>query len=141
MEEFEMRKRLSLFIFVMMIGLVLAACSGGGKDKLIVGTQTYSETKTLVYMYKKLIEANTDIEVEVKTNIDTYKLVLEAMMADELEIMTTYTGTALASFFTIDNPRDSDATMEQTKRDFKEEYNITVFDRLGFANTYALAVT
>src|SRR5699024_5593822 len=71
----------------------------------------------------------------------TDTLVLEAMMNDELEIATTYTGTALASFFTIDNPRDSEATMEQTKNNFKDEYNIKVFDALGFANTYAIAVT
>lgn len=132
-----MRKTIS-FLSVLLL-FVLSACSGG--DKLIVGTQTYSETKTIGYMYKELIEANTDLSVEVKTDMATDTLVLEAMMNDELQIATTYTGTALSSFFTMENPRDPKATMKQTQDDFSDEYNIKVFDTLGFANTYALAVT
>lgn len=132
-------KKLTGFLIVMVSALVLAACSGG--DDLTVGTQTYSETKVMGYMYKELIEANTDLSVDVKTDMATDTLVLESMMNDELHIATTYTGTALASFFTIDNPRDSAATMEQTQNDFMDEYEIKVYDSLGFANTYALAVT
>ncbi|PAV29620.1 hypothetical protein CIL05_09595 [Virgibacillus profundi] len=133
-----MKKKLTIFILLLLI-FVLSACSGG--DKLIVGTQTYSETKTMGYMYKELIEANTDLSVEVKTDMATDTLVLESMMSDELEIATTYTGTALSSFFDIENPRDREGTMKQTQNDFSEEYNIKVYDALGFANTYALAVT
>ncbi len=133
-----MRKQLG-FVMVLLSILVLAACSGG--DKLTVGTQTYSETKIMGYMYKELIEAETDFKVDVKTDMATDTLVLEAMMNDELEIATTYTGTALASFFEIENPRDTEATLEQTQTDFSDEYNIKVYDPLGFANTYALAVT
>lgn len=132
-----MKKKLGLLLLLALF--ILSACSGG--DKLTVGTQTYSETKTVGYMYKELIEANTDLTVDVKTDMATDTLVLEAMMNDELQIATTYTGTALASFFTIENPRDPEATMEQTKKDFSDEYNIKVYDSLGFANTYALAVT
>lgn len=132
-----MKKLLYALTFLLLIS-VLSACSGG---KLTVGTQTYSETKTMAYIYKELIEDNTDLSVDVKTDMATDTMVLEAMMNDELEIATTYTGTALASFFTIDNPRDPEATMEQTKNDFSDEYNIKVYDPLGFANTYAIAVT
>lgn len=128
-----------IIALLMLSLLILSACGGG--DTLTVGTQTYSETKTMGYMYKELIEANTDLSVDVRTDMATDTLVLEAMMADELEIATTYTGTALTSFFSIDNPRDPEATMEQTQREFAEEHNIKVFDTLGFANTYALAVT
>lgn len=132
-------KKLVGFVTVLLTVFVLAACSGG--NDLTVGTQTYSETKIMGYMYKELIEAETDLNVDVKTDMATDTLVLESMMSDELEIATTYTGTALASFFTIDNPRDAEATMEQTQHDFLDEYNIKVYDSLGFANTYALAVT
>lgn len=134
-----MRKLLTTLLFVMASVLLLSACSGG--DKLIVGTQTTSETKAIAHMYKALIEDQTDLKVDVKTDMATDTLVLEAMMSDELQIATTYTGTALASFFEIENPSDREGTIEQTKRDFKDEYNIHVFDPLGFANTYALAVT
>lgn len=133
-----MNNKFKLFTLLLLI-FVLSACSGG--DKLMVGTQTYSETKTMGYMYKELIEANTDLSVEVKTDMATDTLVLESMMSDDVDIATTYTGTALSSFFSIENPRDREATMEQTQNDFADEYNIKVYDALGFANTYALAVT
>lgn len=134
-----MRKLIGTFVLTIASVLLLSACSGG--DKLIVGTQTTSETKAIAYMYKELIEDQTDLKVDVKTDMATDTLVLEAMMSDELQIATTYTGTALASFFEIEDPSNQEGTIEQTKRDFKDEYNIKVFDPLGFANTYALAVT
>lgn len=134
-----MKKRMNVLLMMAAMMLLLAACSSG--DKLIVGTQTTSETKAIAYMYKELIEDQTDLKVDVKTDMATDTLVLEAMMSDELQIATTYTGTALASFFEIENPSDREGTIEQTKNDFKEKYNIKVFDPLGFANTYALAVT
>lgn len=134
-----MRKFMTAFLVTVVSVLLLSACSSG--DKLVVGTQTTSETKAIAYMYKELIEDQTDLKVDVKTDMATDTLVLEAMMSDDLQIATTYTGTALASFFDIEDPSDQEGTIEQTKRDFKKEYNIHVFDPLGFANTYALAVT
>lgn len=127
-----------ILLFSLFTILLLSACSGG--DKLTVGTQTYSETKTMAYMYKELIEDQTDLKVDIKTDMATDTLVLEAMMKDDLQIGTTYTGTALASFFEIDDPSDQEGTLEQTKNDFMDEYNIKVFDPLGFANTYSFAV-
>lgn len=134
-----MKKLFSTLALTLTAALVLSACFGG--DKLTVGTQTYSETKTLAYMYKELIEDQTDITVDVKTDMATDTMVLEAMINDDLEIGTTYTGTALTSFFEMDDPSDQEGTIKQTQDSFKDEYNIHVFDPLGFANTYAIAVT
>lgn len=135
-ESIIMKKILMFSLFII---LLLSACSSG--DTLTVGTQTYSETKTMAFIYKELIEDQTDLKVDVKTDMATDTLVLEGMMKDDLQIGTTYTGTALSSFFEIDDPSDQEGTIEQTKNDFMDEYNIRVFDPLGFANTYAFAVT
>ncbi|RYG73092.1 osmoprotectant ABC transporter substrate-binding protein [Lentibacillus lipolyticus] len=133
-----MKKNLIVIVSLLFLTLLISACSGG--NTLTVGTQTYSETKTIGFMYKHLIEDNTDLSVNVKTDMSTDTLVLEGMMNDEIDIATTYTGTALTSFFSMKHPKDREKTMEQTKNQFAEEYNIKVLDPLGFANTYSLAV-
>ncbi|GAA0435624.1 osmoprotectant ABC transporter substrate-binding lipoprotein OpuCC [Lentibacillus halophilus] len=135
-----MKKTVSTVLLLLFSStLLLSACSG--ENTITVGAQTYSETKTIGFMYKELIEANTDLSVNVKTDMSTDTVILKAMMNDEVDIATSYTGTALTSFFSMKYPKDRDATLKQTKNDFADEYNIKVLDPLGFANTYAIGVT
>jgi len=135
-----MRKITIGSILMLLLIVPLAACSGGGK--ITVGAQTYTETKILAYMYKDLIEHETDLEVEVKPDIETSPIVLEGMKSGDIDISTQYTGTAISSFTDIDNPKDSDATLQQAKDFFSgEDFEFEVLDKIGFANTYQFTVT
>lgn len=132
----------SLMLGAAILGL-MAACggAGGGSNSLTVGTQTYTETKIIGYMYKELIEDATDVSVDIKFDLATSPVVIKAMQNDELQISTQYTGTALDSFFSLDTPDDPEATLEQAKREFGgEEFNFKWLDPIGFENTYALTV-
>lgn len=120
--------------------LALAACSND--DKVTIGAQTYTETKLLAYMYKDLIEQETDLTVDVKEDIETSPIVLEGMQSGDIDMSTQYTGTALSSFTDIENPKDSDATVEQAEEFFGgDDYKFEVLDKIGFANTYQFTVT
>lgn len=135
-----MRKLLSSLFLSIMLVVTLGACSGGS-ESITIGAQTYTETKLLAYMYKDLIENETDIKVDVKPDLATSPIVLEGMQNGEIDMSTQFTGTAIASFTEIENPQDSEATLQQAKDFFGgEDFNFEFFDALGYANTYAFAV-
>jgi osmoprotectant transport system substrate-binding protein len=140
-----MKKTIMALTLGLLLTFLLSACGGGGKkggDSIVIGAQSYTETKILAEMYKALIEDASDLSVETKVDFATDTIVLTGMQNGEIDMMTTYTGTALTSFFTIENPQDREATLEQAKRDFAgEDFNFIWFDSLGFENTYALAIT
>lgn len=71
-----MKKLLMSFSMIAVL-LALAACSND--DKVTIGAQTYTETKLLAYMYKDLIEQETDLTVDVKEDIETSPIVLEGI--------------------------------------------------------------
>src|SRR5690625_487388 len=122
------------------LALILTGCGAGG-DTINIGAITSTETKVMAHVYKQLIEDQTDLSVEVKEDLATSPVVIEAMQAGDLQGSTQYTGTSLSSFFSIENPQDSEATLQQAKDDFGgEEFNFKWFDALGFANTYTFTV-
>lgn len=133
-------KKVLVTILMAALLLTLAACSDD--DKITIGAQTYTETKILAYMYKDLIEQETDLTVDVKEDIETSPIVLEGMQSGDIDMSTQYTGTALSSFTDIENPKDSDATVEQAEEFFGgDDYEFEVLDKIGYANTYQFTVT
>jgi len=122
------------------LALILTGCGAGG-DTINIGAITSTETKVMAHVYKQLIEDQTDLSVEVSEDLATSPVVIEAMQAGDLQGSTQYTGTSLASFFSIENPQDPEATLQQAKDDFGgEEFNFHWFDSLGFSNTYTFTV-
>lgn len=133
-------KKITIGSILMLLLIVpLTACSSG---KITIGAQTYTETKILAYMYKDLIEQETDVKVDVKEDIETSPIVLEGMQSGDIDMSTQYTGTALSSFTDIDDPKDSDATLQQMKDFFGgDDFEFEVLGEIGYANTYAFTVT
>src|SRR5690625_1623868 len=135
-----MRKRIVIFIALLMFIFPLASCSEGESKSITIGAQTYTEMKILAYMYKELIEDQTDITVEVKEDLATSPLVLEGLQNGDLDIGTLLSGT-IANFTEIDNPQDPQATWEQARDIFAGEgYNLKYLERLGYENTYAFTI-
>lgn len=131
-----------VLITILMSALLLALTACSDDDKITIGAQTYTETKILAYMYKDLIEQETDLTVDVKEDIETSPIVLEGMQSGDIDMSTQYTGTALSSFTDIENPKDSDATVEQAEEFFGgDDYEFEVLDKIGYANTYQFTVT
>lgn len=133
-------KTITKALTVMMMVLFLAACGGGG-DKITISSLTYTETKILAEMYKELIEQETDLEVEMKHDIATSPVVIEGMQSGDIDISTQFTGTSVSSFEEIENPQDSEATLQQMKDLFAgDDFKLEVLGNLGYANTYVFTV-
>ncbi|MGM7721489.1 glycine betaine ABC transporter substrate-binding protein [Metabacillus sp. Hm71] len=132
-----MKKRTVLAASVLLV-FSLAGCAGG--KTVTVGTQTFTETKILGYMYEYLIENKTDIDVDVKTDLASSPFVLNAMRENQLQIGTLYSGEIFNNHFPIEETKDPKRVLEQAQKGFDKYMGMTWFDPLGFENTYAFTV-
>ncbi|GAE94927.1 osmotically activated L-carnitine/choline ABC transporter [Gracilibacillus boraciitolerans JCM 21714] len=115
-----MGKLKNSIILLTLLTLILTAC---GDDQITVGTQTYTETKILGYMYEALVEEQTDVEVVVKTDFSASPVVIEAMNGDDVQLTTLYTGEIFNGHFSIEDTNDRESVLQQAKEGFKETYN------------------
>lgn len=127
------------FMFLLISIFLLTSCSGGN-DKIVIGAQTYTETKILAHMYKELIEAETDISVEIKEDLATSHVLIEALANEELDMGTIFSGT-LTNLYEVNNPHDPQAVWEQGRNFLAGDKHKSVYlEPLGFANTYVFTV-
>ncbi|MGC4377692.1 glycine betaine ABC transporter substrate-binding protein [Fictibacillus sp. Mic-4] len=130
-------KKMTVLIASLLL-LSLAGCGGG--NTVTVGTQTFTETKILGYMYKYLIEDRSNLNVKVKTDLASSSFVLNAIKDDELQIGTLYTGELFNGWFPYKNTKDPENVLQQDQKGFMKYMGIKWFDPLGFENTYAFTI-
>lgn len=134
-----MKKWLPIGSVMIAAMFLLSACGGG--DSMTIGAQTYTETKIVAYMYKDLIEDQTDISAKVKPDLNTSQVLVDGMKKDDFQLGTQYTGTALEAYFSIDHPDDRDAVFQEAKEKFADKpYNFKWLKPLGWENSYGFAV-
>ncbi|MCH5583766.1 osmoprotectant ABC transporter substrate-binding protein [Shimazuella sp. AN120528] len=119
--------------------ILLAGCSS--KDTITVGTQTFTETKILGYMYKYLIEQNSNVNVDVKTDLSSSPFIVNALRENEIQLGTLYTGEIFNNWFPIQQTKDKQKVLAQAQRGFSKYYHFKWYNPLGFENTYAFTVT
>ncbi len=115
-----------------------------GKNELRMYDGTYSEPQLITRMAKMLIEDKTDLKVTIQdqmTAVNNFK----AMTADKptCDLMIAYDGTLLTTFLHQD-PSDVPegmTTYEYANQEARKTYGVHLLDKLGFDNTYAVAVT
>ncbi|QAY68462.1 osmoprotectant ABC transporter substrate-binding protein [Paenibacillus protaetiae] len=125
----------------LLIAVILPAASGCGiRSDIVIGAQTFTETKILAEMYKALIEDRTDATAEVIPDLASSPLVLSAMKKGDIDIATLYSGEIFNNHFPIEETKDRARVLEQAQQGFLKFYNLKWFDPLGFENTYAFTV-
>ncbi|UHA72118.1 glycine betaine ABC transporter substrate-binding protein [Paenibacillus sp. 481] len=136
-----MKRRLlsaSLATVLLALTVLLSAC--GADNRIVIGTQTFTETKILAEMYKALIEDRTDLEAKVVPDLASSGLVLNAIKKGELQLGTLYSGEIFNKHFPIKETKDRAEVLKQAQVGFDKHFNLKWFDPLGFENTYAFTV-
>jgi osmoprotectant transport system substrate-binding protein len=129
-----------LTILVLLLFLSLTGCSTA--NTITIGTQTYTETKILAYMYKHLIEQKyANVNVDVKTDLASSPFIINAMREDEIQLGTLYTGEIFNAWFPITQTKDKQKVLKQAQQGFDKNFHIKWLNPLGFENTYAFTVT
>ncbi|WP_284236949.1 glycine betaine ABC transporter substrate-binding protein [Paenibacillus glycanilyticus] len=138
MRKFLQEKLVLLAALLIAVSALLAGCGNG--NRIIIGTQTFSEPKILANMYKLLIEDRTDMKVKVMPDLATSTVVLDALTRDDIQMASLYSGIILDNYFPFERTNDRASILKQAQEGFDKHYGLKWFDSYGFENTYAFTV-
>ena len=148
--ESQMRKARggSRKMWVPVLAVLLAFClllpyGRGSSGDLILYDGDYSETQLMHHMVKLLVEDQTDLTVTIRdqmSQVNNFK----ALTGDghTCDLMISYDGTLLTTFLgldTTDVPKDM-SLYDYVNQLAAEEHDLRLLEKLGFDNTYAIAV-
>jgi len=138
-------KKICKILVLILLCAVLAGCSSS-RGSVVVGAKDYTEQHIMGNILTLLIENNTNIEVTLKIDLGS-EMIFAGISTDLLDLYIEYTGTIYANHLKYyDSHSDfgetptADAVFETSRRVLAEDYNIRMLDKLGFNNTFALAV-
>lgn len=120
-----------------------ATILGGGSSttgSVTISSKSFTEQKILGYLAIESLKANTDIDVKDKVGLGGSVTNFEALKNEETDLYWEYTGTAWA---TLPPKHDKVITepekiYSEVKKEFEDEYDITLLQRAPFNNTYVL---
>ena len=135
-------------MWVPVLAVLLAFClllpyGRGSSGDLILYDGDYSETQLMHHMVKLLVEDQTDLTVTIRdqmSQVNNFK----ALIGDghTCDLMISYDGTLLTTFLgldTTDVPKDM-SLYDYVNQLAAEEHDLRLLEKLGFDNTYAIAV-
>lgn len=140
-------KKMAAVLACMLVALVVVLPMGiqekpAGKT-LVMYDGDYTETQVMHHMLKQLIEANTDLNVDLRdqmSQVNNFK----AMRGDDYtcDLMLSYDGTLLTTFLHLDpvDVPEGESLYDFVNRVGREREHMYLLKKLGFNNTYAVAV-
>ena len=100
--------RLGIFACAVFAGLIaLAACSGGRRDEIVVGSKNFSEQALLGEIVAQHLEARTHREVTRRFYLAGSYICQQALLAGRIDTYVEYTGTALTAI--LHDPLESES--------------------------------
>lgn len=112
-------------------------------DEMIIYDGNYSEPQLMNRMVKQLVEDRTDLTVTVLDQMSTVNN-FKSLTAEDpsCDIMLSYDGTLLTTFLHMDTEDvpEGMSTYDYANQQAEELYGVHLLDKLGFDNTYAIAV-
>ena len=125
------------FLLLLPFGL-----SSAGEGEILLYDGDYSETQIMHHMAKLLVEDRTDYTVTIQdqmSQVNNFK----ALTGGGCDLMISYDGTLLTTFLQMD-PEDvpeGESIYDFANRTAGERHGLTMLEKLGFDNTYAIALT
>ena len=128
--------------FLVAFGLLLPYGWGGTGD-LMLYDGDYSETQLIHHMVKMLVEDQTDLDVMIQDQMSQVNN-FYAMNGDKhtCDLMISYDGTLLTTFFHQDTTDviEGMSIYDYVNQVATKDYEMRLLSKLGFDNTYAVAV-
>ncbi len=138
-----------LTVGVSLLLLVVTACGNssskisGSSDSdggtITISSKGFTEQEILANMLKLLVENDTDLEVNYKTNLSD-NVLWEAFKKGEVDAYVEYTGTALLQYLKQEPIYDAQKVYNEVAKQYKDKYQWTWLEPIGFNDTYAVAI-
>ena len=108
---------------------------------IVVGSENFTEPIILGYMYKDLIESNTDIQVEERFNLNGTPLAFAALKRGDIDMFTDYTGVVSAVLLKLPLETDTEKVYQDVKTIMDTKQSVLVSEPLGFSNEYVISAS
>jgi osmoprotectant transport system permease protein len=133
--------------FALIIVLIMGSMIGptifhqGGQKTIVISGKLGSEPEILDYMYKLLIEDNTDLKVKLRTGLGDTTFVFNALKSKDIDVYPEFSGTVISDLLK-ENPvsTNSKEVYTQAKEGIAKKFNMVMLDPMQFNDTYAIAV-
>lgn len=110
------------------------------QDAVVVGAKTFTEQYILAELLSERIREVTALHVTVKPSLGS-SVVFDALVTGSVDAYVDYSGTIWATLMKRSSaPRDREEMLREVTHYLQHEYGVTVAARLGFENSYALAM-
>lgn len=130
------------YITILLLSLLIfSGCTSKKDNTIIIANGDFGEMYIFSHMAEILIKEYTDYDVEVTDYMST-SLAQSEIKSGRMHVRLSYDGTMLATFLNRDV---SEVPSGMSIFDFAnekatEEYSVKLLNKLGFENTYAVAV-
>ena len=128
----------AVLLSALILSVGLSGCSRP-EDAIVIGAADYTEQFILGYVLQILINENTDLNTRLVSNLSNTFL-FTAFTTGSVDLYIEYTGTIYGSFFGYTEMRPPDEVFQITRDGMRDRHNVRMLERIGFNNTYALAV-
>ncbi len=106
--------------------------------RAVVGSKDFTESALLGEIVAQMLEARG---VQVERNFELGgNLPHDALLAGKIDLYPEYTGTAFTAILKHPPITDPRAVYEQVKKEYAENFKLSVSEPLGFDNTFAILV-
>ena len=135
-------------MWIPVAAILLAFClllpyGRGSSGDLMLYDGDYSETQLMHHMVKMLVEDQTDLTVTIQDQMSQVNN-FNSLNGDShtCDLMISYDGTLLTTFFHQDvtDVPEGMSIYDHVNQVAQEEYGMRLLEKLGFDNTYAIAV-
>lgn len=135
-------------MWIPVAAILLAFClllpyGRGSSGDLMLYDGDYSETQLMHHMVKMLVEDQTDLTVTIQDQMSQVNN-FNALNGDShtCDLMISYDGTLLTTFFHQDvtDVPEGMSIYDYVNQAAQKEYGMRLLEKLGFDNTYAIAV-
>ena len=128
-------------LLALVIAIPIGLNRGDTSRTLVLYNGDYTETQVMHHMTKLLVESHTDLDVTIKDQMSQVNNFKE-MVNGGCDLMLSYDGTLLTTFLKLD-PEDvpaGESIYSYADAIGQERYDVRLLDKMGFDNTYAIAV-